>query len=407
MTTAPRTSLVIVSRHRPAELRRCLTAVAQQDHPDFELIVVADPAACAMLEASGTPAKIVRFDAENISAARNAGIAAAAGEVVAFTDDDAVPEPTWLSRLTAPFAAAAVMAAGGYVRGRNGISYQWQGGMIDRLTRPLPGPPMEATAILKGSREAAPEVKGVNCAYRRDMLLRLGGFDPELRYYLDESELNLRLAAAGAAVAIVPDAQVHHVKAGSGRRNRRRIPTTLADIGASTAVTLRRHRATVAETEATRIWLRAAERRKLLDLMVAGEIEPDAVGRLLSSLDAGFAEGSARALHPLAPLADLELPFVSFGTGARPGRVVSGRIWQARRLRAHARAAAAGGEIVTLFLLGPSLRYHWMRYDDAGFWEQNGGLFGRSERGGPIVHGMSFILRIRQETARIARYRPV
>ncbi|MCB2152739.1 MAG: glycosyltransferase, partial [Rhodobacteraceae bacterium] len=58
--------------------------------------------------------------------ARNLGLAAAAGEIVAFIDDDAVPEPRWLARLTAPFADPGIAAAGGFVVGRNGISFQWR-----------------------------------------------------------------------------------------------------------------------------------------------------------------------------------------------------------------------------------------------------------------------------------------
>ena len=97
-------SVVVVSRHRPAALSLCLTALTLQDHPGFEIVLVADPGSVGVRP--DLPIKRVRFDAANISAARNAGVMAAAGEVVAFIDDDAVAEPTWLSRLTAPCRAA-------------------------------------------------------------------------------------------------------------------------------------------------------------------------------------------------------------------------------------------------------------------------------------------------------------
>ena len=106
-----RVSVVIVSRHRPALLRRCLLGLTQQDLPGFEVVVVADPAGIAA--AQGFAAKTVVYDEPNISAARNLGIAQAAGGIVAFIDDDAVPEPTWLSRLSAPFVDAQVIAATG------------------------------------------------------------------------------------------------------------------------------------------------------------------------------------------------------------------------------------------------------------------------------------------------------
>jgi hypothetical protein len=85
--------------------------------------------------------------------------------------------------------------------------------------------------------------------------------------------------------------------------------------------------------------------------------------------------------------------------------VLAGRIWQAGRLRAEARARAAAGETVSLFLFGPSPRKHRVRFDAAGFWEQSGGLFGRAERDEPVVRLMRFSTRLRRECARVAPQR--
>jgi cellulose synthase/poly-beta-1,6-N-acetylglucosamine synthase-like glycosyltransferase len=124
-------SLIIVSRHRPAALVRALMAVAQMDHPGFEVIVVADPAGVAAARATGLALKLAVFDQANISAARNIGLGMAAAPVVAFLDDDAVPEPTWLTRLTAPFDDNRVTAAGGFVLGRSGLAWQWRAAFVD------------------------------------------------------------------------------------------------------------------------------------------------------------------------------------------------------------------------------------------------------------------------------------
>ena len=97
-------SVVVVSRGRPEALTLCLTGLGQLIHPNFEIVVVADPEGLAATLAAGwgDRVKMVSCDVPNISIARNLGIEQAAGEVVAFIDDDAVPEPTWLAALTAP-----------------------------------------------------------------------------------------------------------------------------------------------------------------------------------------------------------------------------------------------------------------------------------------------------------------
>lgn len=107
-------SVIIVSRGRPDALRRCLLGVAQLQYRAFEVVVVACPLGIAVTEQAGflSEIKCVEFDEANISAARNLGLQHAAGDIVAFIDDDAVPEPLWLHHLVAPAARADVAAMG-------------------------------------------------------------------------------------------------------------------------------------------------------------------------------------------------------------------------------------------------------------------------------------------------------
>lgn len=409
MTGRAAVSVVIVSRNRPAALRRCLIGVSQLIHDRFEVVVVADRDSCASLRAlpQAAAAKLVVFDTPNISAARNRGIAEAAGEIIAFIDDDAVPEPTWLHYLCAPFADPAVAAATGHVRGRNGISFQWRGRWVDGTGRdhPLDLPDGCAT-VLTARPGRAIRTEGTNMAFRRAVLARLGGFDPAYRFFLDETDLNMRLAQIGAATAVVPLAQVHHGFAASDRRQADRAPRDLHEIGASWAVFLSRH---CPPELAARTWARieAAERRRALAHMLRGSLEPGEVRRLMATLAAGHAEGLARdkTLPPPLPAG----PAAAFAPyPARPAAasvVISGRIWERRRLRARAREAAAAGNRVTLILLSPSALYHRVRFDDAGYWEQTGGLFGRSDRAQPLFRWWRFRNRVAAECARVAAFR--
>ncbi|GHE01630.1 glycosyl transferase [Defluviimonas sp. 20V17] len=402
------TSIVITSRHRSAALRRCLCALHQQDHPRIELIVVADPAACAALALLADRVKLIPFDKPNISAARNLGLTQAAGEVVAFIDDDAVPEPSWIRRLARPFNDHRVAAATGFVRGRNGISYQWKAAWIDHLGEDtLLDVDATAATLHAGDARRAVKTQGTNMAFRRAPLMAAGGFDPALHFYLDEAHVDLTLAAAGHLTAVVPEAQVHHSFAASERRRADRAPLSLAEIGASTAVFLRRHAAQEDPAPAL-ARLRAAQRRRLLTMMVDGRLSPPDVKRLLATLEAGLTEGAARPLPALGPLADDPPPFRALpGTGPRPGVVLAGRPWSRRQLRRAALTQLEAGRIATLLCLGPNARPHRMRFDTEGYWEQSGGLFGRSERSGPRFRFARFNDRLRREIGRIGQFRPV
>ncbi|MDB9944910.1 glycosyltransferase family 2 protein [Ascidiaceihabitans sp.] len=103
-------SVVVVSRDRPDALYLCVLGLSQVQYNAFEIVVVADAKGLAALDDFKGKIKAVQFDDANISMARNIGIVHSAGEIVAFIDDVAVPEPTWLTYLTAPFSRGEVSA---------------------------------------------------------------------------------------------------------------------------------------------------------------------------------------------------------------------------------------------------------------------------------------------------------
>jgi GT2 family glycosyltransferase len=401
----PALSVIVASRHRPAALHRALTALGQQDHPRIEVVVVADPASAAGVGMPGV--RVQTFDQPNLAAARNAGLALAAAPVVAFLDDDAVPEPTWAARLAAPFADPRVTQAGGYVRGRNGISFQWRAMAVDATGADHPLDVPDTVTLHAGSAARAVKTQGTNCAFRRADLLAAGGFDPAFRFYLDEADVNLRLAARGGLTAVVPLAQVHHGFAASPRRRADRAPLSLQEIGASAAIFLRRHAPD--RIGAALDGLRRTQRRRLVALMIDGRIEPGDIRRLLRSLEEGIAEGRARALPIPVPITAAGA--VSFrplpGTGPRPGALIVGWSWEARVLAERARAAVAAGAVATVICLGPGLRRHRHTFDSAGYWWQAGGLHGASDRDDPLWRGWRVEPRAAREAARLAPLRPL
>ncbi len=402
-------SVVIVSRGRPKALLRCLTGVSQLYYPNFEVIVVADPHGMkAIQDSKWDPlVKQVEFDEANISIARNLGVAQSAGEVVAFIDDDAVPEPTWLTHLCSPFENdPEVAVTGGFVRGRNGISFQWKAQTIDVSGESQVLVVDEVrTTVLQPTNGRAIKTEGTNMAVRRDVLADMGGFDPAFRYFCDETDLNMRLATDGRATAIVPLAEVHHGFLPNATRRASRAPKDLFQIGASKAVFLRKHCPQEQHAEVWRIFT-GREKRRALRYMQSGELEPRDVRRLMSSLRSGYAEGQLRPLGALPVIPKAPEGFRKLtGTSEVSSFVVAGRLPNARRLRNRAMQEVGRGRNVSLFLFSCTSLYHRVRFHDDGYWEQRGGLFGRSDRSQPLFRMTSFKRRLKAEKLRIAEQR--
>lgn len=402
-------SVVIVSRGRPDALRLCLTGVGQLLYPAFEIIVVADPVGVVASAPWTGRIKIVPFDLPNISAARNAGIAQASGDVVAFIDDDAVPEPTWLTNLVPPFADPDVTAAGGFVRGRNGITFQWKARDVrpDGSSRPLDLDETRPTLLTPRPGQGV-KTEGTNMAFRRAALAGIGGFDPVFAFYFDETDLNMRLADQSGLTAIVPLAQVHHGYAASERRADDRAPRDLFQIGASLAVYLRKHLPDGDHGAICRVE-RDAQRRRVLAHMVAGRLAPGEVRRLLAGFDLGWQDGRARSIAPLPPLPDAMSAFLPFApAGPDRGHLTqSGWRLAGRRHREAAKTAVAAGHRVSIYLLSMTARYHRIWFHPDGYWLHTGGLFGRSNRDDPLWRFWRFSGRVEREAGLVAQTRGI
>ena len=406
MTDLP-ASIVIVSRGRPDALRRCLLGISQLQYPNFEVVVVADPDGIKVAQSMpfADDLKLLPFDEANISVARNIGITHAAGEVVAFIDDDAVPEPQWLRYLVAPALQSDVAAMGGFVRGRNGISYQWKARSLDAFgeAHDLDVDPHQAS-ILTPPKDRAIKTEGTNMAFRRSVLIELCGFDPAFHYFLDETDLNMRLARAGHVTAIVPLAEVHHGFAANSWRTKNRVPRDLFDIGASWAVFQRKHIVKDARADQWRR-LRSQERQRLLRHLISGRLEPRDVRRLMGRLDRGFKEGCGRAygqaklaVHPAAP-------FKPFTSARRTSVIMLTRPLRSKIDHANAADRVKSGEIVTMLNLSRTAIFHQLMLDADGVWVQSGGIFGKAERTEPIFRMTSRSRRLEKERLRVARQR--
>lgn len=399
----PAVSVIVVSRHRPAALSLCLTALSLQSHPDFEIVLVADPASLG--QRPDLPVCRLPFDRPNISQARNLGLGRARGGVVAFIDDDAVAEPGWLAALAAPFADPRVIAAAGFTRGPDGLGWQVR---AERMTRDGLGVPVAAggdgPVLLAPDAVGPVGTIGTNCAFRAAALADIGGFDAAFPYHLDESDVNLRMAARWphALTAIVPQAEVVHGLAADSARGAQAVPRDLTQLGRSQGLFVARHGGTSGPAE-------RAQRARLVRHMVAGRLDPLSVGPLMAGWRRGLASAAADGAPPL-PAGPVPQDGCAEGPPdrrlaglPRPRLRLAGWHWHARALRAQARAAAAQGGIVTLLLLTPTVLPHRSGLTPGGWWEQRGGVWGPSGRGDPPVVPGRLANRAAREFARLDR----
>ena len=408
-TKFPAFSVIVASYQRPTWLRRCLTALWQLDYPIFEIIVAADnPGLIAM---SGHPVaghcKTVRCDEANISATRNAGLALAAGEFVAFIDDDAVPEPMWLRHHADALARTGADATVGYVRGRNGINFQSRMESVDSEAETHSENGNDDTPFLPTLAPGrALKLVGTNAAVRRDALTALGGFDTAFRYFLDDADLSLRLAQAGHKAAVAPLAEVHHAFAASDRRTQLRRPSCIFDIGRSTAIYLRRHPGADMDEIFARIKLREANR--LYGHMVRGTCEPREVRRLLLDLRSGWEQGLNAELPIIAAVFGSQPQDFRAVPAAPPGhRILSSRLVHRKARLQQAEKLAADGDRVSHFSFSLTPVRHHLRYLDSGVWSQTGGQFGRSVRAGPRFRWCRFAERVKEEVRRVELQRGI
>lgn len=207
-------SVVICSDGRADSLAKLHTALSHQHHTRFEVVYIVGPTEDGAWQAvqrwaQEAPLKYARCPERNLSMARNMGLALAAGDLVAFIDDDALPEPEWLTQLSSMFADAKVAGASGAVLDYTGVDYQFRFSAADRFghSHHLDAPFEDGAYPFS---PLFPHAMGANCMFRRDVVARLGGFDEEYDYYLDETDLCCRLIDDGWLIAQASDAPVHH-----------------------------------------------------------------------------------------------------------------------------------------------------------------------------------------------------
>jgi glycogen(starch) synthase len=219
-------SVVINTDGRREHLERTLASLRFLSYDNFEVCIVHGPTPDGtkeLLQQHEKEIKIAACPVRNIAQSRNIGIALATGDIIAFVDDDAIPEPEWLTDLAKSYRTPEVGAAGGFVYDNTGVTFQTEFETTDRLgypdsswRNPAPHTNFPFSAVY-------PHLLGTNCSIRRSALLEIGGFDEEYEYFLEETDVCCRLNDAGFKIDQRADAFVHHKYAPSEIRNEHKI----------------------------------------------------------------------------------------------------------------------------------------------------------------------------------------
>jgi glycogen synthase len=227
----PSFSIIINTYNRAHTLSLTLDSLQWLRYSKFEVIVVNGPSTDSteeVIQPYIERIKFARCEHANLSMSRNIGIAMASGDIVCFIDDDAVPEPDWLDQLATGYHDPKIAAVGGYIRDHTGYSFQCKFVMCDRLGNGQSYETIEEARIDSGPHPFRfPSLTGTNSSFRRDALLAIGGFDEEFVYFLDETDVIVRLIDAGYSVEYIPNAEIHHKYASSHLRDTNRIPKTI------------------------------------------------------------------------------------------------------------------------------------------------------------------------------------
>jgi len=196
-------SVVIPVFNGERTLGRCLEALERQDFPGrYEVLVVDDGSTDATPEmAAQFSVRYIRQEQRGPAAARNLGAQAARGRYLLFTDADCVPEPDWIRQMTLPFQDPEVVAVKGAYRTD-------QRSLMARLAQ-LEF--LERYRLLARHR-FIDMVDTYSAAYRREMFLGVGGFDPSFPLPNNEdTELSYRMSQLGYRMVFNPRAVVRHL----------------------------------------------------------------------------------------------------------------------------------------------------------------------------------------------------
>lgn len=204
----PRVTVVVCTCNGARWIGNCLDSLARIEYPDFEVIVVNDGSrdpTSELVKPYGV--RLIEIPNSGLSHARNVGMRAATGEIVAYVDDDVRVDPHWLQYLVHAFRDGSFAAVGG-----PNIAPAGDGPVAECVAN-APGGPVHVLL----ADQIAEHIPGCNMAFRKTVLESIGGFDTRFRVAGDDVDICWRLLDDGNKIGFHAGAMVWHHRRNSIR----------------------------------------------------------------------------------------------------------------------------------------------------------------------------------------------
>ncbi|MGH8011954.1 MAG: glycosyltransferase [Candidatus Binataceae bacterium] len=205
----PRVSVVVCAYNAERTMRPCLESLRKLDYPAHEVIIVDDGSRdrTAEITAEFPEFRLIRQPNRGLSEARNVGLHAAQGELVAYTDSDCVADPHWLTLMVRAITERGLDGCGG----PNYAPHEE--GWVEACVAAAPGAPCHVLM----TDDRAEHLAGCNMVFSIKALIAIGGFDPQFTSAGDDVDVCWRLLAAGYHLGFCPAAFVWHFRRNSVR----------------------------------------------------------------------------------------------------------------------------------------------------------------------------------------------
>lgn len=204
LSLSPKVSVIVASYNGARTLKACLDSLLRLNYPDYEVILVDDGSTDATPEMASLykSVRYVRQTNHGLSVARNTGLAAATGEIVAFTDSDCRADEDWLYYLVGDLFSSRFAGIGG----PNFLPPE--DSAVAAAVLVSPGGP----AHVMLSDRVAEHIPGCNMVFYKWALEEIGGFDPIFTKAGDDVDVCWRLQQCGYRIGFSPAGFVWHYR---------------------------------------------------------------------------------------------------------------------------------------------------------------------------------------------------